>query len=91
MPNPLQGARVKDLSERASEPGLWRRARDAVSYIFTGEINNEWFSPLRPLPPIVPRAATTECACACALGIVFCLNSRFEPIYQRPCDDMNEL
>jgi SPP1 gp7 family putative phage head morphogenesis protein len=54
MPDQSQATRVQDLSERASEPGFWQRTRNALNYVFSGEVSNEWFSPLRPLPPIVP-------------------------------------
>ena len=54
MPDQSKAVATTDLSQRPTEPGFWQRTRQAARYIFSGEINNEWFSPLRPLPSIVP-------------------------------------
>ena len=54
MPDHIKATSVQDLTQRASEPGLWQRTRNAFNYVFNGEISAEWFSPLRPLPSAVP-------------------------------------
>lgn len=55
MPDPSKAVNVTDVSDRAGTPGFWQRARAALNYAFTGDIGREWFSPLRPLSPIVPK------------------------------------
>ncbi len=54
MPDQSKAVASTDLSQRAAEPGFLQRTRQAARYIFSGEISNEWFSPLRPLPSVVP-------------------------------------
>jgi hypothetical protein len=54
MPDQSKAVAITDLSQRPAEPGFWQRTRQAARYIFSGEIGSEWFSPLRPLPSIVP-------------------------------------
>jgi SPP1 gp7 family putative phage head morphogenesis protein len=55
MPDPSKAVRVTDVSDRPGTPGFWQRAQAGLRYIFTGDMAREWFSPLRPLEPIVPK------------------------------------
>jgi hypothetical protein len=54
MADQIKATAVTDLTLTPSLPGFWARSRQMLRYVFTGNIGDEWFSPLRPLPSIVP-------------------------------------
>lgn len=58
MPDPSKAIATADISDRPRAPGFMDRARAGLRYVLTGEIKDEWFGPLRPLPSVVSPEQT---------------------------------